>query len=198
MKRGVFGGTFDPPHLGHLILAEELSHELGLDVVHWVLTPQPPHKPDQKITPVKHREKMLQVCLRGIDYFVLSRVDLDRTPPHYAADTGAIFRSRYPEDELVYMIGEDSLRDLPNWIRPQEFLSKIDRLGVLSRPRVETDFEVLEDQLSGVTEKTHLVSGPLLQISSSMIRKRIRSGRPYRFFLLPAVMEIIEEDQLYR
>lgn len=198
MNRGVFGGTFDPPHIGHLILAEELCHELDLDVVHWVLTPKPPHKPDHLISEVEHREKMLQVCLQGHDNFVLSRVDLDRTPPHYAADTVAIFRDRYPEDELVYMIGEDSLRDLPEWVRPQEFLSYIDRLGVLSRPRVETNFRLLEAKISGITGKTRLVSEPLMQVSSSMIRDRIRTGRPYRFFLLPAVMEIIEEHHLYR
>ncbi len=171
---------------------------MGLDVVHWVLTPQPPHKPDQKITQVGHRERMLKVCMQGHDRFILSRVDLDRAPPHYAADTVAIFRGRYPDDDLVYMIGEDSLRDLPEWVRPQEFLSYINRLGVLARPRVETNFEKLEDHLSGITEKTRLVSEPLLQISSSIIRKRIKEGRPYRYFLLPAVMEIIEEHHLYR
>jgi len=198
MNRGIFGGTFDPPHIGHLILAEELAYQMDLDVVHWVLTPQPPHKPDQKISGVTHREKMLQVCLQSHDRFILSRVDLDRDPPHYTADTVAIFRDRYPTDRLVYMIGEDSLRDLPKWWRPDDFLSHIDRIGVLSRPQVMTNFQNLEDQLAGITKKTRLISEPLLQISSSTIRKRIKEGRPYRYFLLPGVMEIIEEFHLYQ
>lgn len=198
MKIGIFGGTFDPPHIGHLILTMELSHQLALDRVYWVLTPAPPHKPDQAITPVDLREEMLRSILDGEPTFDLSRVDIDRPPPHYAVDTVHIFRRQFPGDELVYLMGEDSLRDLPDWERPGEFLAAIDHLGVFSRREVEPEVAPLTAALEGLPGKLHLSHGPLIQISSSEIRARVKGGRPYRYFLPPAVYSIVEENHLYR
>lgn len=198
MRLGIFGGTFDPPHIGHLILAAELSHVMTLDAVYWVLTPQPPHKLKKDITPVSLRKEMLQITLDGNEKFHLSSVDLDRPPPHFAADTVQIFRENFPDDKLVYLIGEDSLRDLPNWERPEQFLRAVDTVGVLSRPCVEADLDALDRELPGVGHKVTLVSKPLLQISSTAIRYRAKEGQPYRYFLHPEVYKLIENNALYR
>lgn len=198
MKIGIFGGTFDPPHIGHFILTMDLVDRLDLKRVYWVLTPHPPHKPDREITALDVRLDMLQPLLDDEACYELSRVDMDRPPPHYAADTVKIFRERYPEDELVYLMGEDSLRDLLSWERPEGFISCIDTLAVFSRPGVEPLLGHLADALEGIPEKLHLVDGPLIQISSSDIRHRVQEGRPYRYFLPPAVYARIEEQQLYR
>lgn len=198
MKLGLFGGTFDPPHIGHLILAAECCHQLALDQVYWILTPNPPHKPERDITPVKIRERMLGLILDDNPQFVLSRVDIDRPPPHYAADTVKIFRGDHPGDDLIYLIGEDSLRDLPIWERPQQLIDRIDGLGVYARQGVEPDLGEIKDLIEGLSEKIIEISGPLIPISSSEIRKRIREGKPYRYFIPSSVHAFIKEHNLYQ
>ena len=116
---GYFGGTFDPPHLGHIILAAETLYLLELDTFYWIITPDPPHKTDRIITPVKHRLEMLRLVAEKYRKFLISDIDLQRDPPHYAADTVKILKNGNPSAELVYIIGEDSLRDLPEWHEPQ-------------------------------------------------------------------------------
>ncbi len=197
MKIGIFGGTFDPPHVGHLILAAEFFDQLELDQVYWVLTPNPPHKPDRNITPVKLRERMLRLILDEDPLFVLSRVDINRPPPHFAADTAKIFRDNHPDCELTYLIGEDSLRDLPIWERPQQLIDRIDRLGVYSRSGVDPDLVKIMSKIEGLSEKMIRISEPLIQISSSEIRRRIQEGKPYRYFLPMAVYSFIEKHELY-
>ena len=118
MRIGIFGGTFDPPHLGHLILADEAHAQLELDRLLWVLTPDPPHKLHQSITPLVDRLDMLRATIAGNNAFELSMVDIERAGPHYAVDTLLILGRSYPGDALIYVMGGDSLRDLPTWYRP--------------------------------------------------------------------------------
>jgi len=197
-KIGVFGGTFDPPHIGHLILASEACYQLDLQSILWVLTPNPPHKPNQPITPLIHRLSMLQVCLVDEPCFNLSRVDIDRSPPHYALDTMRILRSKYPDVHLVYLMGGDSLHDLPNWHHPQEFIRVCQTVGVMHRPGEHIDLTTLETLLPGITEKTRFIEAPMLEISSSLIRQNLQEGRPFRYYLLPPVYSLIKEHNLYR
>ena len=98
---GVFGGTFDPPHIGHLILASEGLLRLKLDVVQWVLTPIPPHKPKSPVTPLENRIEMLEVIIDRDPEFELSRADIDRSPPHYALGTMGWLRDKFPQDEFT-------------------------------------------------------------------------------------------------
>jgi len=198
MKIGYFGGTFDPPHLGHSILAMEAYYQLGLDSLHWILTPFPPHKNTLPVTPVNQRLEMLKMVVDQHPGFEISRVDLDRDPPHYAADTVEILRSEHPSDELIYIIGEDSLGDLPKWYAPEIFLEKIDQLLVAPRPLIETDLTELARFLPGVKEKTNFLSGIMLQISSSSIRNRIKTGGPVKHLLIPEINNYLEEKNLYR
>lgn len=100
MRIGIFGGTFDPPHLGHLILAAEATSQLKLDLLLWVLTPDPPHKQDQQLTPIDIRYELVALSLKDDPSFVMSRVDLDRPGPHYTLDTVMLIKNEYPNAEI--------------------------------------------------------------------------------------------------
>ncbi len=197
MRTGIFGGTFDPPHLGHLILAAEAHFQLALDELLWVLTPAPPHKRDQTITPAPLRLQMVQAAIGSDPAFRLSRVDLERPPPHYAIDTVRLIKERTTQGEVIYVMGGDSLRDLPTWHRPREFLEACDGLGVMRRPGAAIDLSDLEEEFPGLGSKVRFVDAPLLEISSSQIRRRIAEGRPYRYYLPSQVFQIIQRARLY-
>jgi nicotinate-nucleotide adenylyltransferase len=197
MRYGVFGGTFDPPHLGHLILAQEAMDQLHLDQVLWVLTPDPPHKQQREISPWQLRLELLQAAILGNPTFEISRVDIDRPGPHYAVDTLRILGQEYPGDEIIYLIGEDSLRDLPTWYRAGDLVDLCTNLGVIQRPGVEVDLAALEKNLPGISKRLLFIQTPLIEISSSDIRDRIASGRHYRYFLPNAVFQKIKESGIY-
>ena len=131
---GIFGGTFDPPHVGHLILAGEAMDSLKLDKLFWLLTPDPPHKKNQFILPWQHRLAMLELCLANNPDFVNSRLDIDRPGPHYAVDTVKLLAGNNPDAIVVYIMGGDSLKNLPTWHKPKDFMEVCHELGVMSRP----------------------------------------------------------------
>lgn len=197
-RLGIFGGTFDPVHIGHLILAAEALDQLNLDRLLWVLTPEPPHKHNQTITPLHIRYELLNAAIGDNPAFELSRVDMDRLGPHFAVETVVILRDLHPGDEMAYLIGGDSLHDLPAWKNPLELLRIIEILGVLRRPQDQVDLQALEAQLPGLERKIRFIEAPLLDIASSDIRKRAQESRPYRYFLPGAVYEIIHQRGLYQ
>ena len=195
---GLFGGTFDPPHLGHLILASEAYAQLGLDRLLWILTPEPPHKRDQVISPVEHRLAMVQLAIADNPRFELSRVELDRPGPHYTLDTVEAIAEQYPDADITPVIGEDSLRDLPKWHKPKELLYACHWVGVMRRPGEEPDLKDLERELPGISSKVHYVDAPLLEIASREIRQRVAMGKPYRYYLPEPVYDYINKHELYR
>jgi nicotinate-nucleotide adenylyltransferase len=197
MRVGVFGGTFDPPHIGHLILAAETRSQLNLDRLLWVLTPDPPHKQRQYITPSEQRLEMVQAAILDDPGFELSRVEIDRPGPHYAVDTLHLLAKDFPGADLAYLVGGDSLRDLPTWYHPQELVDACAIIGVMRRPGDAVDLEALETLLPGIKTKLAVVTAPLLEVSASEIRSRIAGGRPYRYYLPEAVYKIIQEQGLY-
>jgi len=195
---GLFGGTFDPPHLGHLILASEAQDQLELTRLLWTLTPEPPHKQDQPITSIEHRLAMVNLAIEDNPSFELSHVELDRPGPHYTLDTVRIVAEQNPNAEIVPIIGGDSLSDLPTWHRPKELLYACHWVGVMRRPGELANLEALERKLPGISSKVHYVDAPLLEIASREIRSRIAEGRPFRYYLPPSVYEYIKENHLYR
>lgn len=197
-RLGVFGGTFDPPHLAHLVLAAEAVDQLGLQKVLWVLTANPPHKAGQVTSPVQARLQLLQAALQDNALFELSRVDLDRPAPHYAIDTVKSLSQVYPQAELIYLMGGDSLRDLHAWHNPAGFVQACHGLGVMRRPGDLIDLDAIEQRLPGVTEKVHWIDAPLLQISASEIRRRVARGASYRYLVPEPVYRLIDELGLYR
>lgn len=197
-RLGIFGGTFDPPHIGHLVLAAEAWDQLHLDYVLWVLTPNPPHKTGRLVSPLPVRLALLQVALGDNSAFQLSRIDIDRLPPHYAVDTVQLLRQAYPGASLVYLMGGDSLVDLPTWYKAKTFVERLDEIGVMCRLGEVIDLPALEARLPGLTGKVCFVDAPRLEIASTDIRRRIAQGRTYRYFLPPAVWQAIEAQALYR
>jgi nicotinate-nucleotide adenylyltransferase len=195
---GIFGGTFDPPHLGHLILAAESRAQLGLERLLWVLTPDPPHKQGQSIAPLTERLQMVQLAITNNAEFELSSVEMNRPGPQYAQDTVNLLAAEYPGVNLVYLMGGDSLRTLPTWHRPADFISACHLIGVMRRPGDTVELAALEKSLPGLSAKVRFVEAPLLDIAAHEIRARITEGRPFRYFLPEKVYEYIEEHGLYR
>lgn len=194
---GVFGGTFDPPHIGHLILADEARASLGLERVLWVVTGLPPHKPQPPQAPLEARLEMVAAAIAGDEGFELSRADVDRPPPHYALGTLTWLRERWPGHAFAYLMGSDSLADLPRWHRPAEFLEACAVLGVMVRPGSTWDMAALEKVLPGVGKKCRFFEAPQVGVSARDIRRRVAEGAPYRYLIPRAVMEVIRGRGLY-
>jgi nicotinate-nucleotide adenylyltransferase len=194
---GIFGGTFDPPHLGHLILASEAQFRLGMDRVLWVLTPRPPHKQTAPITPLRHRFNMLQLAIAKNEKFEISSVEMDRPGPHYTVDTIKILASRRPETGLVYLMGSDRMQSFPNWNGSAEITALCRFLAVQPRPGHLIEPGQLEHVAPDIAAKICLLDGPMLQISSRDIRARRAQGRPLRYLLPASVFEYIVKNRLY-
>jgi nicotinate-nucleotide adenylyltransferase len=197
-RLGIFGGTFDPPHCGHLKLAEEAVLQLNLDLVLWVLTPDPPHKRGRRITPWQYRLEMVTAAIINHQKFAISRVDIDRPPPHFAVDTIHLLRNSYPAYEFVYLIGGDSLRDLPDWHTPDLFLESIDWLGVLRRPHIRYNLARLEQEIDGISKKILWIDAPPIDVSSTGLRKLMSSHPGCPEQLPDAVCRIIKKHGLYQ
>lgn len=195
---GYFGGTFDPPHLGHEMLAREVLIQLDLDAVMWLLTPEPPHKTDQVISSVNNRLDMLNLVTGRYEEFQISKVDLERSPPYYAVDTVEIIKNQQPTVDLVYIIGEDSLEDLPYWHHPRSFLAAIDQLAVAPRPGIQSNLLALDKKIPGLKKKTIYLSDIMVEISSTLIRSRVNAREYYDHFLIPEVAIYIKNNHLYR
>ena len=195
---GLFGGTFDPPHLGHLILASEAQTQLELNRLLWILTPEPPHKQDQLITAIEHRLAMVNLAIADNPAFELSRIELDRPGPHYTLDTIKLIAEQNPDADIVPIIGSDSLRELPQWHEPQKIVYACHWIGVMRRPNEETNLDELESQLPGISSKVHYVDAPLLEIASREIRSRIAIGHSVRYYLPAPVYEYINRYHLYK
>jgi nicotinate-nucleotide adenylyltransferase len=195
---GLFGGTFDPPHLGHLILASEAAHQFQLARLLWVLTPTPPHKPGQAITSLEHRQAMLEKTIEDNPLFELSRLEMDRPAPHYTIDTVRLLAAQETDANIILLIGGDSLHDLPTWHLSADLVTAVRQIGVMRRPGDSVNLSTLEARLPGLTDKVRFVDVLLQEISSSEIRRRVVSDEPYRYYLLPSVYEYIVEHSLYR
>lgn len=196
-RLGVLGGTFDPPHYGHLALAEAAREQLGLTRVLFVPAGEPPHKPGRPITPAHHRAAMVQAAIADNPAFVLSRVDLDRPGPHYTVDMLALLEQEYPRAVFFFLMGSDSLVEFPTWRDPAGILRKA-VLAVMNRPGYPVDWEALERAVPGIRERVVFVDAPMLDISASDLRRRAREGRSLRYLVPPAVEAYIREHGLYR
>jgi nicotinate-nucleotide adenylyltransferase len=197
MRLGIFGGTFDPPHLGHLLFAEEARYDLELDQVLFVLTANPPHKTMRVISPLEYRLRLLKAAIKNNPNFVLSRIDIDRSPPHYAVDTVRLITKKRPNVELIYLMGGDSLVELPTWHDPQGFILACSELGVFKRPNFSINLPEIERKIPGIINKTKFITAPLLEISSSEIRTRIQHEQPFQYFIPRGVYELILKDNRY-
>lgn len=193
---GVLGGTFDPPHYGHLALAENARVQLRLERVLFVPAGQQPLKRDRAITSARHRAAMVEAAIADNPGFALSRVDLDRPGPHYTTDTLALLRKAHPEAELFFLVGGDSLAQLAAWHDPAGIVQQA-RLAAMPRPGWEVDLGELEQAVPGVCERLVWLDTPCLDIAASDLRRRARQGLPLRYLVPPAVEAYIYKHRLY-
>ena len=193
---GVLGGTFDPVRNGHLHIADALRTALDLDGVLWVPAGRPPHKSDQIVSSDHDRLAMLDLALAGSATDEISTIDIDRSGPSYTADTLEILAEHFPNAQLFFLMGEDSLCDLPKWHHPERIL-RVAKLAVAGRPGVETDLESLEFQVPGVRKHVHVVPTEEIAISSSEIRRRVKENQSIRGLVPASVEAYIQEHGLY-
>jgi nicotinate-nucleotide adenylyltransferase len=196
-RLGILGGTFDPPHIAHLALAEQGRVQLGLAKVVFCPAGQQPLKAGQPVTPAPHRLRMVELAIAGHPDFILSRVDVDRPGPHYTADTLAMLRREYPDPELYFLMGADSLRDLLKWREPQRIVAQA-YLAVARRPGVAPDLAELEAALPGVRERIVWIDAPWLDVAARDIRRRVRNGLPIRYLVPLTIQAYIEQNKLYQ
>lgn len=194
---GILGGTFDPPHIGHLILGEYAVEALNLDFLLYVPAADPPHKRNRDKTAVEHRLAMLQLALAGNDHFCLSRIDLDRPGPHFSLDMVRIVQAQYPGAALYFVMGGDSLRDLPTWHQPEE-LMELCQFAVMERPGDAIDPHAYDSVLPGLGQRVVMLKTPVLEISSTEIVSRLREGRSVRYLVPDSVLAYIAQNGLYR
>jgi nicotinate-nucleotide adenylyltransferase len=193
---GILGGTFDPPHIGHLILAEYATDSLELTRLLFVPAANPPHKQDELKTPISDRVKMLELALADNMQFSISRVDIDRPGPHYSVDTVSLIKRQYSGSEFYFVMGGDSLRDLPTWYRPDELI-RLCKLAIMRRPGVDIRPDMHEDVLPGMKDRIIIFDAPLIEISSTEIAARLAQHRSIRYLVPDKVREYIEAYRLY-
>lgn len=186
MRLGILGGTFDPIHLGHLILGEVAREELALDQVLFVPTGVQWRKAAREISPAEHRVAMVRLAIAGNPSFVLSTVEVDRPGPSYTADTLEQLRGTYPDAEMFFIVGRDALEDMPNWVRPER-IRELATLAVAARNGEDVTVEPPAMRLEM----------PEIGISATDIRERVAAGRSIRYLVPPVVETYIREHGLY-
>lgn len=191
MRLGIFGGTFDPPHVGHLIVADDAAAALGLDRVVFVPTGTHPLKGTRVEAPGSLRLEMIEAATAGVERFQVDDRETRRSGPSYTVDTLAELAAENPDATLFLLIGSDILDELPRWHRVNEIV-RLACITVMLRAGVDLDPGATTDLGLRRVEVTHV------EISSSEVRERIRSGRPYRFLVPGPVHKVIEENSLYR
>lgn len=195
---GVLGGSFDPVHLAHLILAEEARDRLKLSKVIFIPAGRPYLKVEQGITPARQRLEMVRLAIRPNPRFEASSIDIDRPGPSYTVDTLDVLRSTLPQDQEVYFIvGWDSLVSLPQWRDPERILEMCWLVGVPRPGLPAPDLRELEKAIPGVSERVIMLDAPLLGISSTEIRDRVASGVSIRYLVPELVEGYIRQHGLY-
>lgn len=185
------GGTFDPIHFGHLLLAERAREAAALDVVLWVPARNPPHKPGRSPAPAESRLEMVRLATAGHPAFAVSRVEVDREGPSFAIDTLDLLQRSHPGSELCFILGLDAALEIQTWHRYEEVIARC-RLLVGRRPGFEGS---LPPPLTG---RFSLFEVPQIDVSSTEIRRRLAAGMSVRYMTPEAVQSYLEEHGLYR
>ena len=193
-KIGLFGGTFDPVHLGHLIIAEFIREAARLDKIIFIPAKLHPLKNNQSILPFQHRYHMLKLAIRKNPYFSVSDMESKQEGISYSVDTVKNFRQQYPPDrfELFFLIGADNVAQFHLWKQPEELL-RLSKFIIFGRPGFKTDMES-----GSYFSASQFIEAPLLEISSTEIRNRARQDLSIRYLVPDAVEGYIEKHSLYK
>ena len=201
---GLVGGTFDPVHYGHLVIAEEVRTALGLREMLFIPARQPPHKKQQQTTPARHRLAMLELAIASNPHFSVSLVEMDRPGPSYLVDTLRILRGQSGMNaEFSFVIGWDSLEEIHTWYRASDILAQLDQLIAVARHGYSEDLDeeqyknLLETRLPGILQRLRIIQAPLLDISSTELRQRVAQGRPIKYQTPETVEQYIFKHGLY-
>jgi nicotinate-nucleotide adenylyltransferase len=201
MRVGVFGGTFDPVHIGHLLLAEQCREQGRLDEVWFVPAARPPHKDAPALTRFEQRVEMLALAVAGNPAFRIDELEKERSGPSYTADTLTELRRRHPGHEFFLLIGSDTLADLPHWYEPIRVLEQAGLLVMMRPGSAALTAEQLRRQLNmpeNAPLRLQTVEAPQIDISSRDLRRRAATGSSLRYFLPRAVECYIHDKRLYR
>ncbi|MDI6783728.1 MAG: nicotinate-nucleotide adenylyltransferase [bacterium] len=193
LKRvGIFGGTFNPIHLGHLIIAQESLSQFGLEKIIFVPSAIPPHKSLQGMAPVKERLQMVKLAISGNAQFAVSDLELKRNDKSYTIETIKTFQKKYgPETELYFIIGLDALLEIFTWKNAEQLL---DLCWFLVAPRAGFGINLLDKRIK---KRVRLIAMNPVNISASEIRKRVKLGLPFRYFLPEKVYKYLIESSVY-
>lgn len=197
MRIGILGGTFNPPHLGHLICAQEAHLALSLDRVLMIPAGHPPHKPDDPDDPgAEHRLALCRRAVAGDPRFEVSDLEVRREGPSYTVDTLSELHALIPDSELFLIVGGDVAAGLPRWHQPERVLA-LSTLAVAKRRG--TTRSAIDQALSSLRggERAEFFQMPRIGISSTEIRRRVRDGRPISYLVPDAVANYIDEHRLY-
>ncbi len=190
------GGTFDPPHFGHLWLAESARDQLHLDQVLFLPVGEPPHKQGNSITAVSRRLHMTQLAISNHPAFCLDTLDIERPLPHTTCSLLPLVQAAHPDADLWLIIGTDSLRDFPTWHEPENIIAQC-RLAALARPGVVVDWNVLETAVPGLRAATDELAGPTMDISSTAVRQWAKHNHSLRYLVPAPVLDFIQQHALY-
>ncbi len=198
---GLFGGSFDPVHLAHLILAERAREECELDRVIFMPARQPPHKQRSALAPAADRLQMLRLAIADNPFFELSTLEFERQEPSYTLLTVRRLRQTLGSDSILFlMLGSDSIHDLPNWWRPDELIREVE-LICLPRPGFALDdLSALEERFGAAAPdriRRSVIGAPMLAVSSTEVRQRAREGRSIRYLVPEPIREYILARRLY-
>ena len=193
-KIGLMCGTFDPPHIGHLILAQTALNQLQLDQILFLPVGDPTHKTTG--TSADHRLEMTQLAIVGNDKFEVSNLDAIRPEPHYTATLLPLIQQNYPESELWLLIGGDSLETFPNWHQPDQILDWC-RLAVLPRLGYQVDIEEVTAQVPAISDHVDWLEGPSVQLSSTWLREQLASQTNINYLIPNAVIDYAISTKIY-
>src|SRR5262245_33125795 len=199
MRIGIFGGTFHPVHMGHLILAEQCRDQAALDQIWFLPSAHPPHKTGTPITRFDQRCEMIELAIAGQPAFKVDRVEKDLPPPSYTAETLAELHRRHPADEFYLLMGSDGLPDLPGWYEPRKVI-ELAGLVVVPRPGVMLWTGERLARALGVNRslvKLQFVACPMIEIASRELRRAMADGLSIRYLVPRSVEEYIRDRKLY-
>jgi nicotinate-nucleotide adenylyltransferase len=198
MRIGLFGGTFDPIHIGHLIIAEEVRRRLEFDRIIFMPARHPWLKADREIADERHRLAMTKLATASNPYFEVSSAELDRPGITYTIDTVELIKSQNNlDDEIFFIAGSDALADFPRWKEPERVVKLCQIVGVGRPGSPEIDVEALESTIPEVSRCLRPIDVPQIDISSTAIRERIKEGQSIRYLVPAAVEAYIREHKLY-
>jgi nicotinate-nucleotide adenylyltransferase len=201
MRLGIFGGSFDPVHYGHLLLAESCREQCRLDRVWFLPAAVPPHKQGRALAPAKSRVEMLELAISGNEHFAVSTIELDRGGVSYTVETLRSLKVQHPHGELFFLMGADSLHEFTTWREPGGICQLAIPVVVHRADSPPPDFAVLEDLVSPERLsmiRSHQVEMPIIDLSSTELRQRAAGGQSLRYRTPRAVEKYIEEQGLYR